>query len=124
MKLLLHSMILMLLTCNCASQKKGNTHIESTDNLIGEWVHSHEEDQNDYKVFRLSDYDFPPSRGREKIYLFKDGKLKYTPIAANDLHQSYSGEWYVKDRSLILEYEDEKKTFEIIETNESTLKVK
>jgi hypothetical protein len=96
----------------------------SADNLIGEWVHSHEEDKDNLKVFRLSSHDFPPSRGREKIYLKEKNSLVYTPIPPNDLPKPYIGTWKVDKTELVLEYDNKKKTFQVIESTNSILKLK
>jgi hypothetical protein len=41
--------------------------------LVGSWAHSHEEDHDGAQVFRRSDFEFPPSRGREAFTLRPDG---------------------------------------------------
>ena len=81
-------------------------------------------DSDKLKVFRLSSYDFPPSRGREKINLKGKGVLVYTPISPNDLPKPYSGTWKADKSELILEYGDKKKTFKITESTNSILKLK
>lgn len=109
---------------NCSINKNSQSTAINADNLIGEWVHSHEEDSDNSKVFRLSSYEFPPSRGREKINLKEKGSLVYTPISSNDLPKSYNGTWKVDKSELILEFDNKKKTFKIIESANSILKLK
>jgi hypothetical protein len=41
--------------------------------LVGSWSHSHEEDAEGVQVFRPTDYEFPPSRGRTSFTLRPDG---------------------------------------------------
>ena len=43
------------------------------DELVGRWVHSHEEDTADLVVYRNAEYPFPPSRGRRAFTLEKEG---------------------------------------------------
>lgn len=114
----------MFVLNNCSINKNSQSNAINADNLIGEWVHSHEEDNENLKVFRLSTYDFPPSRGREKINLKEKGILVYTPISPNDSPKPYNGTWKIDKSELILEYDDKKKTFKIIETTNSILKLK
>ncbi len=44
----------------------------SREALLGEWVHSHEEDEPGRKVYRRSGYPFPPARGRDAVELKAD----------------------------------------------------
>ena len=32
--------------------------------ILGQWIHSHEEDAKGVMVYRPANYSFPPSRGR------------------------------------------------------------
>jgi hypothetical protein len=41
--------------------------------LEKEWVHSHEEDKRGQRVYRLSTYPFPRSRGRSHMTLKSNG---------------------------------------------------
>lgn len=124
MKIIFPILILMFALNNCSINKNSQSTAINADNLFGEWVHSHEEDNDNIKLFRLSTYDFPPSRGREKINLKGKGNLVYTPISPNDLPKPYNGTWKVDKSELILEYNNMKKTFKIIESTNSILKLK
>lgn len=42
------------------------------NDVVGSWSHSHEEDHDDIQVFRRSDHEFPPSRGRSSFILGVD----------------------------------------------------
>lgn len=52
--------------------------------LLGAWSHSHEEDHDDLRVFRHSEYPFPPSRGRLSFELMPDGAARYSGLTADD----------------------------------------
>lgn len=71
--------------------------------LTGSWVHSHEEDSGDQKVYRPEMYKFPPSRGRSGFQLNPDGTmLEYGPDAT-DKTASRPGRWEIRpDQSLAL----------------------
>lgn len=49
--------------------------------LAHKWIHSHEDDTDDIMVFRRSDYQFPPSRGRRNIEFKEDGQFVQNDIA-------------------------------------------
>ncbi len=117
-------LILTFLLHNCSTNRSSQSVSFNQDKLIGHWVHSHEDDYDDIKVYRLSSYQFPPSRGREKIVFKSNAVLEYTPIAPNDLPQTFNGEWKIDKSDLILEYDDNKKIYEIIEVTSSILKLK
>lgn len=64
-------------------------HKDLPQEIFKHWVHSHEDDTKDIKVFRPVDYKFPPSRGRGLIfashlfcYLFSRFRLQI--ISNND----------------------------------------
>ncbi len=52
--------------------------------IVGHWVHSHEEDARDVRVYRPADYGFPPSRGRAGLEFREGGELVYYGIARAD----------------------------------------
>lgn len=49
--------------------------------LVGKWLHSHEEDTKTEKVYRRSGFGFPPSRGREGYEFRADHSATYIGIA-------------------------------------------
>jgi len=52
--------------------------------LFRHWVHSHEEDSGDVRVYRPATYDFPPARGRRGFELKRDGEaVLYGPGPAD-----------------------------------------
>ena len=100
MKLIIQVLTLIYLLCYCSQSRTSST--INNENLIGEWVHSHEEDQSIIKVFRKLPYQFKPSRGREKIGLKQNNRLEYRPISVNDQPQTFYGTWKVNKSVLIL----------------------
>ena len=126
MKSILVTCILVVSVCACSANKRGKSiaNDENTVVVTGSWVHSHEEDKNNVKVFRPSSYKFPPSRGREKIVLKENNRLEYTPIAPNDFPETYIGSWKVKHGNILLEYDGKQKVYEIIESSISILELK
>ena len=43
--------------------------------LIRRWVHAHEEDEGDVRVYRPAGYDLPPARGRRGLEFRPDGEV-------------------------------------------------
>lgn len=83
----------------CAAQK-GNIAIEKVCNV--KWVHSHEEDDGDIKVYRPDSYDFPPSRGRRGFkMLMKNYALTSYDIAPADGTLERTGNWNDLGENLI-----------------------
>jgi hypothetical protein len=42
---------------------------------VGRWVHAHEEDEGDVRVYRPAGYDLPPARGRRGLEFRPDGEV-------------------------------------------------
>jgi len=63
------------------------------DLLHQHWVHSHEEDTPDRRVYRPASYDFPLSRGRTSFELKPDGGLVESGIGPTDRKQKVDGRW-------------------------------
>jgi hypothetical protein len=63
------------------------------DELLGHWVHSHEEDRGDERVYRPADYDFPPARGRRGFELRPDGELLVYGPGATDRPEATTARW-------------------------------
>jgi hypothetical protein len=69
--------------------------------LIGSWLHSHEEDTPQTRVYRPADYSFPPSRGRSGYEFRTDGTLTYYGIAAADGSEEFSGRWTTEGENTV-----------------------
>lgn len=61
--------------------------------LIRSWTHSHEEDHDGLLVFRPSERDFPPARGRESFDLAPGGVLQRNGPGPDDRSVRTSGRW-------------------------------
>ena len=59
------------------------------------WAHSYEEDTQDTLVYRPSDYQFPPARGRLGFEFLPAGAFVYFPIAPQDGSDKFTGRWAV-----------------------------
>ena len=70
--------------------------------LLGDWMHSHEEDTNGLTVFRPSTFAFPLSRGRKSFALRADGTYKGTVPGPTDRPAPTSGRWALAGRTLTL----------------------
>ncbi len=61
--------------------------------LHGAWTHSHEEDHDGLLVFRPSDWDFPPARGRDSFTLGPQGHLGTRGPGPDDRSVQGTGTW-------------------------------
>ena len=113
---------LAFLSCN--STKKAERIFGSE--LFAHWVHSHEEDGADHRVFRRADYAFPPSRGREGFEIKSDGSFIHHQIGPVDAPVVVEGKWSMQgDNTLrISPQTGETWTLQLIEVNKDLLKVK
>jgi len=59
-----------------------------TDALIGPWVHIHEEDDAEARVFRRPGSPLPPSRGRLELDVARDLTVKRIGPGADDRPQA------------------------------------
>ena len=63
------------------------------DALFGIWIHSHEQDRGDIRVYHTRDYDFPLARGRRGFEIRRDGAFVRHDIAPTDGLRSVPGNW-------------------------------
>jgi hypothetical protein len=61
--------------------------------LFRYWVHSHEEDSGDLRVYRPADHSFPPARGRRGFELQPDGSYVAHGPGPADKPTSRPGRW-------------------------------
>jgi hypothetical protein len=74
----------------------------SREGLVGHWVHSHEEDSGDLRVFRPRSFQFPPSRGREELELKADGSSVVHSPGPVDVPEETAGTWELDRETLRL----------------------
>ena len=98
------------------------------EELIGSWVHSHEEDTEAVRVYRPASFDFPPTRGREGFEIKEGGECVYHGIAPADGSTSEPASWsWEGDNTLIIRPKAEgaeNMVMEVVSVNEEMLKVK
>jgi hypothetical protein len=70
--------------------------------LRQEWVHAHEEDTGDTRVFRPASHPLPPSRGRRTLDLRKEGLLTQSQPGADDRRTRETGVWSLEGQTLTL----------------------
>jgi hypothetical protein len=96
--------------------------------LLKHWVHSHEEDTPEVRVYRPADYSFPPSRGRMGFAFREGGELIYHGIAPADGSLASPGRWSVQPPNQVrIEVDNERIepfTWEIISCSDDKLTVK
>ena len=66
---------------------------EWPDELLGRWVHVREEDEGDVRVYRPSDADIPPARGRRGIEFRPGGELLVYGPGPADRPTAAPGRW-------------------------------
>ena len=89
--------------------------------LQGHWTHSYEESEDDRIVFRSSDYDFPPSRGRSSIVLGPDGVILTEYPGPTDRVTRATGDWSLEGNLLTLNGPEWSGTFEVEAVDEHML---
>ena len=61
--------------------------------LFQRWMHSHEEDEGDLRVYRPASYKFPPARGRRGLEFKPDGELVLYGPGPSDKPEATTGRW-------------------------------
>ena len=92
------------------------------------WIHSHEEDTQDIRVYRPAGYDFPPARGRRGLEFREGGELIYYGIARADGSEQFSGRWTIEERDLVRINVDNERIrpfiLKVVSCNDDTLEVR
>ena len=65
------------------------------------WLHAHEEDSDDIKMYRPNTYSFPPSRGRTGFSLDADGTFRLLAIAPTDGLEEHTGKWEMVNKNIM-----------------------
>jgi Pregnancy-associated plasma protein-A len=95
--------------------------------IFKHWVHSYEEDTEGVKVYRPSDYKFPPSRGRKGFEIKENGEfIEYTIAPSDGLHKEV-GHWQAEEPTKAKVYLEnrnkESLTLNILYCDENMLKI-
>jgi hypothetical protein len=96
----------------------------SREGLLGEWVHSHEEDVSDRKVFRRSGYSFPPARGRDAVELRADGTALVRGPGPTDMPEEETGRWALERETIHLYAGGEARAMEVVSCDDERLEVR
>ena len=72
------------------------------DQVVGRWVHAHEEDTEDEMVFRPADSALPPARGRMGLDLREDGTFAEAGLGARDIPEEAVGSWVLEGQTITL----------------------
>ena len=92
--------------------------------LLGEWVHSHEEDQPGLKVFRGSGYRFPPARGRDAVELKADETAVVRGPGPTDVPEETAGTWELDGETIRLEAGDQARALNVVSCDDERLVVR
>jgi hypothetical protein len=65
--------------------------IKVNECLYKHWIHSHEEDTEDNKVYRPSTFEFPRSRGRDSFEIRENGEVILHKIGPTDRSEEVKG---------------------------------
>ena len=96
----------------------------SREALLGEWVHSHEEDEPGRKVFRRSGFPFPPARGRDAVELKADDTAVVRGPGPSDMPEEETGKWALERETIRLYAHGEAMTMEVISCDDERLEVR
>ena len=96
----------------------------SREALLGEWVHSHEEDEPGRKVFRRSGYPFPPARGRDAVELKADDTAVVRGPGPTDMPEEETGKWALERETIRLYTRGEARTMEVVSCDDERLEVR
>ncbi|MGL5793498.1 MAG: hypothetical protein ACRC06_03680 [Waterburya sp.] len=103
-----------------------NNNFSST--IFQYWIHSREEDTDKVKVYRPSDYQFPPSRGRDGFEIKEDGEFIQYGIGATDRPQEMIGSWQAEgDNKIRISLKNQRQdsyTMQIVSCEERLLKIR
>ena len=106
----------------CQDKQNKNGHPEE---LIGAWVHAHEDDTDEVRVYRPASYDFPPARGREGFEIKAGGECIYHGIAPADGSTSEPATWsWEEGGKLVIRRKDREMVMEVLSVDKEMLKVK
>lgn len=125
---LLFAISTVLLASTCRSDTQTSVQQQQLGLLTRTWLHAHEEDQGDVRVYRPNTYNFPPSRGRTGFAFEQNGLFTQYDIAPTDGMQGRKGQWAVKDEHTLRITLDDKQEpdyeLEIVSLDEKMLKVR
>ncbi len=100
----------LLISNTCNAQNDKGTELAGA--IIGKtWMHSHEEDGDDGRIYRSDDYKFPRSRGREGFRMEQDSTFLYYGIAPTDGTLVHIGYWSIDDDVIVVDFPNDRAPF-------------
>ncbi|WP_227608323.1 hypothetical protein [Hymenobacter translucens] len=92
------------------------------------WLHAHEDDQGDIRVYRPNTYAFPPSRGRTGFSFDHNGLFTQYDIAPTDGLEGHRGVWKAESSTVLrISLDDHREPdyrLEIVSLENDVLKVR
>ena len=96
----------------------------SSEALLGEWVHSYEEDEPGRRIFRRPGYSFPPARGRDAVELKADGIAVMREPGPSDVPEGRTGKWALEHETIRIDAGGESRVMEVVSYDEDRLEVR
>ncbi|WBA40329.1 hypothetical protein [Hymenobacter canadensis] len=122
---ILAALSVLLLAATCQPGTKAPSPLRKLEHT---WLHAHEEDQGDVRVYRPNTYAFPPSRGRTGFAFEQNGLFTQFDIAPTDGLEGRKGTWKAEnDQTLLISLDDKKDPdyrLEIVSLDNEMLKVR
>jgi hypothetical protein len=81
------------------------------DCIYKHWIHSHEEDTEDKKVYRPSTFEFPPSRGRDGFEIRENGEFVLSFPGPTDRSEKIIGNFTIDSNKLNVELVSTQKSY-------------
>ncbi|QDG75805.1 hypothetical protein [Labrenzia sp. PHM005] len=95
--------------------------------LLGEWIHSSEEDTADSMVFRPPQHQLPPSRGRAAFRLNNDNSYAGAGIGPADVSNVTEGRWEIDEEDGLkvrIEHGDQVEILEVLSVAADRLEIR
>jgi len=74
--------------------------------IVGGWIHAHEQDRERVRVFVPEGSVLPPSRGRRRLRFFADGSFEELRPGADDRAMDLMGRYSFDGKHLTLNYDN------------------
>jgi hypothetical protein len=85
--------------------------VNNVDCIYKHWIHSHEEDTKDQKVYRPSTFEFPPARGRDGFEIRPNGEFVLFFPGRTDRSEKTIGKFTINSNKLNVELDSFQKSY-------------
>ena len=92
--------------------------------LVGSWVHAHEEDGHGVVVFRPAGYPLPPARGRDSFTLQADGTAAVGTPGPDDRGASDTGRWVMSGSALTVHLPHRHAAYDVLSVEPAKLSLR